>query len=166
MANECKSNAFDTINVTQQVLNGLDELYCLQQKQLKSELHRKWQQWIEIIKIDPNDAFCLFCVYYHLRLKKWKIGCGTKYGAHFLLYPQCKESEQRIHSKYLVLHNFNINDRLRLHSYIRLCQNIKKELILTSLSISISMRITNDNLSLCFDKVDETKLNILNVYQI
>ena len=140
------------VNVTQTSIDLLSDLYGVLQEifdnkdesdtELKSGFDSKWDELLKEMENNKYYASSIFCAYYHLRLKDWRIGCGTKYGAHFLLYQKKeqqsnnknKNSSKRIHSRYLVLHNFDISNDLKLHCYIRLCKSIKKTLILTSFS--------------------------------
>lgn len=137
------------VNVTQTSIDLLSSLFDIIEElfddknnnndnQLKSEFDLKWNELLQEMDNNKYYASSMFCVYYHLRLKNWRIGCGTKYGAHFLLYTkQNKEKtnkKKRIHSKYLILHNFDPTNDLKLHCYVRLCKSINKTLVLTSFS--------------------------------
>lgn len=158
------------VNVTQASIDLLFGLYgtlneifeCKDDidNELKSGFDSKWNELLKEMENNEYYASSMFCVYYHLRLKNWRIGCGTKYGAHFLLYPKEEEnsnknnnnnknkntnSSSRIHSKYLVLHNFDIGNDQKLHSYVRLCRNIKKTLVLTSFSEEKSSEFIQDS---------------------
>eukprot|EP01084_Bolivina_argentea_P251273 421374_1 len=162
------------VNVTQVVIDLLNDLYCTHQrlfntnndtKSLETEFNSKWSNLLQEMNNNEYHSSSLFCVYYHLRLKNWRIGCGTKYGAHFLLYSQQKQNNtnnvnQRIHSQYLLLHNFNANDDLKLHSYIRLCKNIKKTLILTGFANENKLEI-NQKLILNQEQINSLKLQTL-----
>lgn len=135
------------VNVNQTSINLLSDMFAIALEEFenenkndntfKSKFESKWNELLKQMKNNEYYASSIFCVYYLLRLKNWTIGCGTKYGAHFLLYSQQsknKNSSKRVHSRYLVLHNFDINNDLKLHCYVRLCKNVKKTLILTSFS--------------------------------
>ena len=91
-------------------------------------------QMMESTESARSASIKLFCLYWILRKKGWAIGCGTKFGATFLLYSApndpVESNEQRVHSKYLVLFEVSISDK-RLDAYIRLCGNINKTLVLT-----------------------------------
>ena len=162
------------VNVTQNVIDLLGDLYDIQQELFVenedddlhcNEFESKWNELLKEVKNSEYHANSLFLAYYHLRLKNWRIGCGTKYGAHFLLYPQEKEATDsmkhtRIHSKYLVLHNVDAGNLRRLHAYIRLCKNIKKTLILTSFPPETYSEV-NQKLLLNQKWINEQKLQSL-----
>eukprot|EP01083_Nonionella_stella_P122482 368517_1 len=162
----------ETVTVTQNILDTLVDLFSTHQELFKdsknnalqqSEFGTKFDKLVQEMDHNEHYASSLFCIYHHLRLKKWHIGCGTKYGAHFLLYPPHATDSSirtRIHSKYLILHDLNVNNTLKLHSYIRLCKNIKKTLILTSFENADTTQINMHRESILNEEfMDKLKLN-------
>ena len=165
------------LNCSGRTMEILNQMYIDQQQLLigkekddvkLTDFRNKLESLIQMMKDTENprlSSITLCCLYWVLRKKGWRIGCGTKFGATFLLYPVpdgSVESNARVHSKYLVLHDVSIGDN-RLDSYIRLCGNIKKTLVLTEFE-GLNICDENDVSCLCDVKwLDSLVLNCVKV---
>lgn len=147
-----------TGNVAQELFPKFDLLYNTLNSQLQDPqiernniIHQEWKYILNYYDGNNEIAFLFFCSYVHLRLRGFRVGCGTKFGVHFLLYEDAIENVNtcRIHSKYMVLVENSatyhlISDPLKLNAYLRLATIVKKKLIIVSVQQKKQISIKED----------------------
>ena len=77
----------------------------------------------------------LYAAYRELRAAGWRIRDGVKFGADFALYhPSCSPTAHATHSVLVVSPTSHARDWLWLQGYVRLCQQVSKELLICSVA--------------------------------